>query len=163
MKGYLISIFFIACFVNASEPISTKYTIDSDRQLILPNGDIKAIGHVYAVSGDMTINAEEAIYHRENPSYIYLAATGNPIKYNGVTEDGKPFSGKSKKLKYTPETGEVILTDEAFIQQDGNSLSAEIINYNTITKKIVASATSGNRVRCVIYPDKVSKKNNDSS
>lgn len=56
VKGYLISIFFIASFVNASEPISTKYTIDSDRQLILPNGDIKAIGHVYAVSGDITIH-----------------------------------------------------------------------------------------------------------
>lgn len=163
MKGYLINIFFIAGIVYASQPTSTKYTIDSDRQLILANGDIKAIGHVYAVSGDMTINAEEAIYHRENPNHIYLTATGNPIKYDGVKEDGKPFSGKSKKLKYIPETGEVILTDEAFIQQDGNSLFAEIITYNTITKKIIASATSGNRVRSVIYPDKFSKKNNGSS
>lgn len=64
----------------------------------------------------MTIDAEEAIYHRENPSDIYITATGNPIKYKGITENGKPFSGKSKKLKYTPETGEMVLTDEVFVQ-----------------------------------------------
>lgn len=157
MKGYLIILFFITGTANASEAISNKYTIDSDNQLILSNGNIKAIGHVHAVSGDMTIDAEEAIYHRENPNDTYITATGNPIKYNGITEDGKPFSGNSKKLKYTPETGEVILTDEAFVQQNGNTLSAEVITYNTITKKMIASAATGKRVRSVIYPDKVSQ------
>lgn len=105
----------------------------------------------------MTIDAEEAIYYRENPNDTYITATGNPIKYNGITEDGKPFSGNSKKLKYTPETGEVILTNEAFVQQNGNTLSAEVITYNTITKKKIASAAPGKIVRSVIYPDKVSQ------
>ncbi|MEI9862499.1 lipopolysaccharide transport periplasmic protein LptA [Enterobacter bugandensis] len=158
MKGYLIILFFITCSANALENTSNKYTIDSDSQLILSNGNVKAVGHVHAVSGDMTIDAEEAIYHRENPNDTYITATGNPIKYIGITEDGKPFSGNSKKLKYTPETGEVILADEAFVQQDGNTLSAEVITYNTITKKMIASATPGKRVRSVIYPDKVSQK-----
>lgn len=158
MKGYLIILFFITGTANASEATSNKYTIDSDNQLILSNGNIKAVGHVHAVSGDMTIDAEEAIYHRENPNDTYITATGNPIKYNGITEDGKPFSGNSKKLKYTPKTGEVILTDEAFVQQNGNTLSAEVITYNTITKKMIASAVLGKRVRSVIYPDKVSQK-----
>ncbi|SMG62049.1 hypothetical protein [Cedecea sp. NFIX57] len=44
----------------------------------------------------MIIDAEEAIYHRENPNNTYITATGNPIKYDGITEDGKPFSGNSK-------------------------------------------------------------------
>ncbi|MEI2630933.1 lipopolysaccharide transport periplasmic protein LptA [Erwinia aphidicola] len=120
-------------------------------------GNIKAVGHVHAASWDMTIDAEEAIYYRENPNDTYITATGNPIKYNGITEDCKPFSGNSKKLKYTPETGEVILTNEAFVQQNGNNLSAEVITYNTITKKKIASAAPGKIVRSVIYPDKVSQ------
>ncbi|MEI2606846.1 lipopolysaccharide transport periplasmic protein LptA [Erwinia aphidicola] len=118
---------------------------------------MKAVGYVHAASWDMTIDAEEAIYYRENPNDTYITATGNPIKYNGITEDGKPFSGNSKKLKYTPETGEVILTNEAFVQQNGNNLSAEVITYNTITKKKIASAAPGKIVRSVIYPDKVSQ------
>lgn len=160
MKGYLIILFFFTGTANASEAISNKYSIDSDNQLILSNGNIKAVGHVHAVSGDMTIDAEKAIYHRENPNGTYITATGNPIKYNGITEDGKPFSGNSKKLKYTPETGEVILTDEAVVQQNGNTLSAEVIIYNTITKKMIASAAPGKRVRSVIYLDKISQKKN---
>ncbi|EFQ6911697.1 lipopolysaccharide transport periplasmic protein LptA [Escherichia coli] len=157
MKRYLIILFFIVGTSDASENISDKYTIDSDKQLILSNGNIKAVGNVHVVSRDMTIDAEEAIYHREDPNNTYISATGSPIKYNGITEDGKPFSGNSKKLKYTPETGEVVLTDEAFVQQNGNSLLAEIITYNTITKKMAASATPGKRVRSVIYPDKISQ------
>ncbi|EGK4254962.1 lipopolysaccharide transport periplasmic protein LptA [Escherichia coli] len=157
MNKYLIILFFITDTSNASEAISNKYTIDSDSQLILSNGNIKAVGNVHAVSGDMTIDADEAIYHRETPDNTYITATGDPIKYNGITEDGKPFSGNSKKFKYTPKTGEVILTDEAFVQQSGNSLSAEVITYNTITRKMTASATPGKRVRSVIYPDNISQ------
>ena len=157
MKRYLIILFFITGISDASDALSNKYTIDSDSQLILSNGNIKAVGNVHAVSGDMTIDAEEAIYHREDPDNTYITATGNPIIYNGITEDGRPFSGNSRKLKYTPGTGEVILTDEAFVQQSGNSLSAEIITYNTITKKMTASATPGQRVRSIIYPDKLSQ------
>lgn len=158
MKRHSIILFFITGIASASDSISNKYTIDSDSQLILSNGNIKAVGHVHAVSGDMTIDAEEAIYHRENPNNTYITATGNPIKYKGITEDGKPFSGSSKKLKYTPETGQVTLTDEAFVQQNGNTLSAQVITYNTITKKMIASAISGKRVRSVIYSEKELQK-----
>ncbi|EJF5505272.1 lipopolysaccharide transport periplasmic protein LptA [Salmonella enterica] len=156
MKGYITILFFITGSVNASNTITNNYTIDSDNQLILSNGNIKAIGNVHVVSGDMTIDAGEAIYHRENLKDTYITATGNPIKYNGITEDSKPFSGISKKLKYTPETGEVILTGEAFVQQNGNFLSAEVITYNINTKKMIASAPPGKkRVRSVIYPKRV--------
>ncbi|WP_181451947.1 lipopolysaccharide transport periplasmic protein LptA [Pantoea agglomerans] len=155
MKRYII-IFFITGIANASEIISNKYTIESDNQLLLSNGNIKAIGHVHIVSGDMNIDAEEAIFHRENPTHKYITATGKPIKYKGKTEDGRPFSGSSKKLRYNPQTGEVILTNEAFIQQDGNTLSAEKITYNTITKKMLASSAPGNRVKSVIYPNEFS-------
>ncbi|MFP1771709.1 lipopolysaccharide transport periplasmic protein LptA [Lonsdalea quercina] len=160
MKGYLIILFFVTGIVNAAEAISDNYSITSDSQLMLSNGNIKAIGHVHAVSGDMSIDAEEAIYHRETPNTTYITATGNPIKYKGVTEDGKPFSGSSKKLKYTPKTGEVILIDEAFIQQDEHTLSAAVITYNTITKKMIASSAHGKRVKSVIYPNKLSQKKN---
>ncbi|HAV7685031.1 TPA: hypothetical protein JK765_005184, partial [Escherichia coli] len=96
MKRYLIILFFITGISDASDALSNKYTIDSDSQLILSNGNIKAVGNVHAVSGDMTIDAEEAIYHREDPDNTYITATGNPIKYNGITEDGRPFSGNSR-------------------------------------------------------------------
>ena len=150
-------LFLITGIANASDSMLKKYTIESDTQLILSNGNIKATGHVHAVSGDMTIDAEEAIYHRENHDNTHITATGNPIKYKGVTEGGKPFSGSSKKLKYTLGTGEVILTDSASVQQNENTLSAEVINYNTITKKMTASAPRGKRVISVIYPDTLTR------
>ncbi|MEG5551603.1 lipopolysaccharide transport periplasmic protein LptA [Enterobacter wuhouensis] len=158
MKSAFVVLIFITGVANASENLPKKYTIDSDRQLLLSNGNIKAVGNVYAVSGEMTIIADEAIYHRNNPTNTYITATGSPIKYKGVTDDGKPFSGTSRKLKYTPETGDMILTEDAFVQQNGNTLSAEVITYNTITKKMIASAAAGKRVRSVIYPEKVLNK-----
>nr|WP_241389687.1 hypothetical protein [Serratia marcescens]ULG13081.1 lipopolysaccharide transport periplasmic proteinLptA [Serratia marcescens] len=56
------------------------------------------------------------------------------------------------------ETGEVILIDDAFIEQDGNTLSAGVITYNTITKKVIAYSAHGKRVKSVIYPNKLSQK-----
>ena len=162
MKTYLIVLFFITNAASAANAISNKYTIDSDQQLILPNGNIRAIGHVHIVSGDMVIDAEEAIYHREIPDKTYIVATGNPVRYKGVTENNKPFSGNSKNLKYYPDTAMVIMTDEAFIQQKGISLSADVMTYNTITRKMTASAVS-KKVRSIISPEITSKKKNSSS
>ena len=82
----------------------------------------------------MTIDADEAVCHRENPKKTDVTATENSIKYKGITKDGKTFTGNSKKLKYTPEREEAILIDETFVRLNGNTLSAGIITYNTITK-----------------------------
>lgn len=158
MKIYLIIPLLISWNADASELVSDKYTIDSDRQLILPDGNIKATGHVHAVSGDMTIDADEAVYHRKNPENTYITATGLPVKYRGITEDGRPFSGVSGKLKYTPDTGEVLLTDDVSVQQDGYTLSADMITYNIYTKKMTAFSVPGKRVKSVIYPGRVSQK-----
>lgn len=158
MKGCLIMFILFTGIVHASDSASKKYTINSDSQLLLSNGNIKAIGNVHAVSGNMIIDAEEAVYHRENLSNTYLTATGKPIKYNGIAEDGKPFSGSSKNLKYTPETGEMILKDEALVNHNGNTLSAEIITYNIITKRMKAYSVAGKQVISVIHPDKVTQK-----
>ncbi|STB68459.1 Uncharacterised protein [Citrobacter freundii] len=62
MKRLLIVLVSISVIANASDLTSEKYIINSDVQILLPNGDIKAIGHVHAVSGDMIIDAGEAIY-----------------------------------------------------------------------------------------------------
>ncbi|MGF7484016.1 lipopolysaccharide transport periplasmic protein LptA [Providencia sp. SP181] len=158
MRAYFFILFLIAIFCNTSYSISNKYTIDSDSQLILSNGNIKSIGNVHAVSGDMIIKSDEATYHQDNPKNIFITAVGNPIKYAGITEDGKPFSGNSKKFKYIPKTGEMILIGEAFIQQNENTLSAELINYNVITKKMTASAAPNKRVRSVFYPEGLPQK-----
>lgn len=157
MKRLLITFVFISVVANASDLTSEKYIINSDIQILLPNGDIKAIGHVHAVSGDMIIDAGEAIYHQNPHGNNYITATGSPIQYSGKTEGGKPFTGRSKKLKYTPATGEVLLTDDAFVQQDRNTITADLITYNAITKKIIASATEGKRVKSIIYQNKVSQ------
>ncbi|MCM7239188.1 hypothetical protein M8R50_16710 [Enterobacter bugandensis] len=96
MKGCFIILFFITGTANASEATSNKYTIDSAHQLILSNGNIKAVGHVHAVSGDMTIDAEEAIYYRENPNDTYMAATGNSIN-QGEARDCRALVGWNDK------------------------------------------------------------------
>lgn len=69
MKIFLFS-FFTALTANSTEITSKKYTIDSDSQSILANGGIRAVGHVHGVSGNLTIEADDAVYHRENPKIL---------------------------------------------------------------------------------------------
>lgn len=139
--------------LHAADGLSGHYTIKADKQKILPNGDLLATGHVHVVSGDMIIDADEAIYHRTDPTNTAITAIGTPIKYCGKLEDGTPFAGRSRELNYRILSGDLSLTGDAFIQHRNNTLSAAKIDYNVNTRKLVAASQPGRRVTSVIYPD----------
>ncbi|HAX5087906.1 TPA: hypothetical protein JZG55_004999 [Escherichia coli] len=153
-----------ACLL-LSQPAGTtvnqpgKYTIDSDRQEILPDGNIRATGHVHAVNGDMVIDADEAVYYRRNVNIPYITAKGEPVKYSGVTSNGKMFSEVSQEVRYTINTGEIVLTGNACVRMERNRLSADIIRYNVNSGIIVALPRPGSRVKSIIAGDTVSRKN----
>ncbi|TPW51368.1 hypothetical protein FKD06_11410 [Serratia sp. SRS-8-S-2018] len=139
--------------LHAAAGLSSHYTIKSDKQKILPNGDLLATGHVHVVSGDMIIDADEATYNRTDPTRAAITAIGTPIKYSGKLEDGTPFTGRSRELDYWLLSGDLSLRGEAFIQHRNNTLSAAKIDYNVNTRKLVAASEPGRRVTSVIYPD----------
>ncbi|EFH7663921.1 hypothetical protein GJ330_22880 [Escherichia coli] len=135
-----------------------KYTIDSDRQEILPDGNIRATGHVHVVNGDMIIDADEAVYHRRNVNLPYITVKGMSVKYSGVASNGKLFSGVSEEARYTINTGEVVLTGNACVRMERNRLFADTIRYNVNSGIIVAVPRPGNRVKSIIAGDTFSRK-----
>lgn len=161
MKFLVACLFLLSGEVLASpDPmLSEVYTIHADTQVLLPNGNIKAFGAVQIISGDMKIEADEAIFHRENPDSLFVTATGTPIRYKGILENGRSFSGRSLELKYVIESGEIILTNEAFIRLQDSTLSASVITYNVQSKTMTATGSNGTRVSGVLYPNQLSDKN----
>ncbi|HAT4910567.1 TPA: lipopolysaccharide transport periplasmic protein LptA [Serratia marcescens] len=139
---------------------SKGYTINSDKQLVLANGDVQAIGNVHIVNGDMVIDAERATYHQADPNNIFITANGAPITYRGKLEDGSPFTGRSKHLRYVIKKSTLTLSGDAFVRNNNNTLAAARIDYNINTKKLVASGQPGRRVTSIIYPDAIPEKNN---
>lgn len=161
MRLLIACLFLLPGDVLASpDPMfSVVYTIHADTQILLLNGNIKAFGAVQIISGDMKIEADEAIFHRENPNNLFVTATGTPIKYKGMLENGRPFSGHSLELKYVIESGEIILTNKAFIRLQDSTLSASVITYNLQSKKMTATSSNDTRVSGVLYPKQLSDKN----
>ncbi|MBJ2097882.1 MULTISPECIES: LptA/OstA family protein [Serratia] len=107
---------------------SKSYTINSDKQLVLANGDVQAIGNVHIVNGDMVIDAERATYHQADPNNIFITASGSPITYRGKLEDGSPFTGRSKHLRHMIKKGTLTLSDDAFVRNNNNTLAAARID-----------------------------------
>lgn len=138
--------------------LSATYTIKSDMQVLLPGGDVKAFGNVLITSGDMVIEAQEAVFHRKDRSNLFITATDTPIKYQGILEDGRPFSGNSLELKYVIASGTVNLINKAFIQLQNSSLSAAVIQYNVKTKEMEATRSNDSVVAAVLYPAQLSSK-----
>ncbi|WEF26640.1 LptA/OstA family protein [Klebsiella aerogenes] len=142
----------------ADNLLSAAYTIKSDTQVLLPNGDVQAFGDVLITSGEMAIQAEEAVFHRNDPANLFITASGDPIKYKGVLEDGRPFTGHSLKLKYVIKSGDVNLINKAFIKLQNSSLSASVITYNIKTKEMEALSSDSRIVAATLYPSELSAK-----
>ncbi|EFK4281280.1 TPA: LptA/OstA family protein [Escherichia coli] len=67
--------------------------------------------------------------------------------------------GGAEEVRYTINTGEIVLTGNACVRMERNRLSADIIRYNVNSGIIVALPRPGSRVKSIIAGDTVSRKN----
>lgn len=111
-------------------------------------------GNVVIRQGTMMIYAAKATatQTQSKPVQQIIELTGNPVTFKNTLEDGKHVEGHAKKIIYHSQTGVVELQINAFLNQDGNTLTGETISYNLVKKNVVAKSKKGGRIKSVLLP-----------
>ncbi|MDN3615259.1 MAG: lipopolysaccharide transport periplasmic protein LptA [Vibrio gallaecicus] len=134
--------------------------IDSDsQQLDMKSNKVTFQGDVKLKQGSININADKIVVTRDATTGEIAAinAFGIPATFSQLTDDGKTLDGQANNLNYQLQTDKLIMTKNAQLSQDGNTISGSSITYQISSQKLVADSDKDERVTTVLQPTQVNK------
>ncbi|MFA5676938.1 MAG: lipopolysaccharide transport periplasmic protein LptA [Pseudomonas sp.] len=143
---------------DASQPIriqANAATLDDNKNLAVYTGN------VIITQGSMRLTGSRVTLTLDNSGEVQkLVSTGSPATFRQTPAGGKQVDARAQTIEYHADTERVILIDEAFLEQAGNTFQGQRVNYD-IQRQIVdagrATAAEGEpveRIEIVIQPRK---------
>ncbi|MBR6027113.1 MAG: lipopolysaccharide transport periplasmic protein LptA [Neisseriaceae bacterium] len=126
-------------------------------------------GSVTVTQGSLKISADKVVAERHDDGNQLITATGKPVRFqqnlDDLKEDGTPqlIKGHANKVTFDHAKNSVVMSGNAFIDREGDTVSGATIHYNTKTSVYsVNSDGKKRRVSVVLQPTTVnggSRKN----
>lgn len=148
------------------------YALDSDKEQVLhvvaDSADLSQQkhrgvykGNVEFVQGTTNIQAANALTIGSVKNQLTLAiANGDKQKQAHYwTESGPgkpPFHAYADSIRYYPLRHLIELKGNAHVEQGNNSLSAALITYDTLKKRVISQGHGSTRTTIIFYPEKKS-------
>ncbi|MHC5225309.1 lipopolysaccharide transport periplasmic protein LptA [Ignatzschineria sp. LJL83] len=108
-------------------------------------------GNVVLTQGNLKITADEAIFQLKDGELEYIIATGNPVKIKDLPQVNEAWIfGEGGSLSFYPKKQMLELKTNAKIEQNRDTVSANIITYDLETRKINAERSPDDRVHFTI-------------
>lgn len=160
-----VKLFLIICMLS-----NASFALPSDQQQVLhvvaDSADLSQqnhrgtyTGNVAFQQGTTNIQADNAITEGSTTNQLVLAiANGNknqPAHYWTEAEAGKPpFHAYADSIRYYPLRHLVELKGHARVEQGKNSLSADVITYDTLKQQVRTKNQGKNKTSIIFYPEK---------
>ncbi|HEY8568352.1 lipopolysaccharide transport periplasmic protein LptA [Microbulbifer sp.] len=113
-------------------------------------------GNVVISQGSLQIRADRVEVHGNTKGEINrVIATGTPAHFQQqVEESTNPVKARAKRIEFLVSSDALQLSGEAFVDRDGNTLSAERINYDLKSEQMQAQGQSEKkRVEMIWKPE----------
>lgn len=124
------------------------------------NGVTTYVGDVVMAQGSMKIQADKLVVYGKLDSASRVLATGKPARFEQKPNPtAQTVKAVANRLDYKVSNETLVLTGNASLEQEGNSLKSGKIEYDVKKSLVKAGSSSGvstpnERVRMVIPPKK---------
>ena len=156
VSGLLISFQAFALPEDSQQPIhihSDSAELDQNKNLAIYHGSVKMEQGTMTVTGDtMTVVLQDQLVVR-------IIAEGDRAHYQQqVKPDESMVLADAKKIVYFTQEERVELTGNAYLTQDKNEFTGELIKYDVNEGKVDASANGQGKVQMVLQPAALKKQ-----
>jgi lipopolysaccharide export system protein LptA len=141
---------------DAQQPIhihSDSAELDQTKSVAIYHGSVKMEQGTMTVTGDtMTVELQDQLVVR-------IIAEGKRAHYQQqVKPDESMVLADAKKIVYFTQEERVELTGDAYLTQDKNEFTGELIKYNVREGKVDASANGQGKVQMILQPAVLKKQ-----
>ena len=128
--------------------------IDADNLSSIKEDVLTYRNNVIITQGSMKMTADllEIDASAGKCNEVYLA-TGQPVKYSQMMEDGKLVTAEAKTMRYEPSTRILTLSGDAELAQSGSIVKASTIRYNVEKQQLNADSNKTKRVTTIFTPE----------
>lgn len=152
----LLATFFIGLSVPAmalkgdtDQPI---YIDAGSQSLDLESNTVTLTDNVVITQGSIKINAAKVVITRQEGRKETINASGSPVTFHQMLDNGKPVQGKAHSVTYDLATEFLILTQNAELKQQDSLISAQKITYDVKKQQLKANGVGKTRVKTVLMP-----------
>jgi lipopolysaccharide export system protein LptA len=141
---------------DAEQPIhihSDSAELDQNKNVAIYHGSVRMEQGTMTVTGDrMTVELQDQLVVR-------ITAEGDRAHYQQqVKPDESIVFADAKKIVYLTQEERVELTGNAYLTQDKNEFTGELIKYNVREGKVDAQASGQGKVQMILQPAALKKQ-----
>lgn len=124
-------------------------------------------GSVQVNQGTLLVTADQMTIEYEEQKVVRIIATGAPAHYRQQLEtDDALVKADASTIVYHTKDERIDLSGNASLEQQGNTLTGDLIQYDIVAGKVDASANGNDPIKMVLQPARrtpVPVKNNPDS
>lgn len=111
---------------------------------------IEYFGHVVMTQGSLQINGDHIVIHSKDRKITKIKAQGNPARFQQQSDPQKaPIKARAETIDYQLRDETLTLETDAHINQEGTTVSGNLIEYNVASERVKAEE----RVNMVFIPE----------
>lgn len=138
--------------VSAEHAEATALEFNNSRWVFTGNVHIRAEQHG-------TLHSDRATVEFRNNQMARAVITGRPAEFEQTRSDtGTLARGHADSIEYEVGPGKVRLSQDAWLANGGNEISAPLIVYDIRQQQVQSEGTPGQRVRVTILPKEDGKR-----
>lgn len=138
---------------DSDEPISIK----ADSAEINENTGVGIYrGNVRVTQGSMVLTGNTIVIEAEDKKVRKIKAEGDLSTFRQAGNDGKTVYAEAAKMVYDIGKKQIVLTENAKLTENGNTLASDSIVFDTDKKTVSGGSSTGNgRVSITVLPEMV--------
>jgi lipopolysaccharide export system protein LptA len=135
---------------DADQPIH----IEADRVEMDQNAGVVVYqGGVQANQGTMYVTADRMTVEYRDKKVVRIVATGEPAHYRQQLEsDQGEVKARARTIVYHTQEERVQLERDAYLEQGGNEIAGELINYDIVAGRVNAESGEDGPVTVTVQP-----------
>ncbi len=109
------------------------------------------LGEVIISQGSMKLEADKVTVQYQDKRPHKLVAIGKPARFKQKPGESKPWvHGRGNRIVYLIHSEELVLSDEAELEQGGDSFRSDRIVYDRVKAKLKAGAAADGKKRVMV-------------
>ncbi|MGF1644358.1 MAG: lipopolysaccharide transport periplasmic protein LptA [Thiotrichales bacterium] len=110
-------------------------------------------GNVTLTQGDLKLEASALKVFLDARRLGRIEASGEPARIQTLTPDRQPVTGSARSVQYQAASGELLLLGDGLLDQAGNTIRNDRIEFNLNTRQLRAGGQQAKqRVEVILQP-----------
>lgn len=155
LAGFFLAVAIAQTGVSQAAESGLVHIRADNMKYDMKSGISSYTGNVLITYIGMELSGDSVTVKQQDDEIEQLVVTGKPARYRQSTDSGENIVAESMTMTYSTTNSQLVLTDQARLEQAGHIVESQRIIYDTAQEVVIAGQVSPqDRVNITLTPKK---------